>query len=292
MPAVRFDRYLSLSIFRALRRGGAEREKCVPILMYHSISDDREEGVEPYYRLATSPQRFAEQMQWLRESGYRGVSLEAALDTLANGKSGVWPLVVITFDDGFRDFYTAAWPIIQHHGFTATMYLPTAFIASQRKSFRGKECLTWNEVRELHAHGVCFGSHTVNHPKLHGFSRDAIEDELTISKRRIEQELGEAVTGFAYPYAFPKEDRPFTKTITEILCRQGYRNCVTTVIGRARVGDDPYCLKRLPANSCDDRALFIAKLQGAYDWLAVPQGLVRGVKAGIRRTLQRANNRT
>jgi len=57
----------------------------------------------------------------------RGVSLETALAMLATGESGARPLAVITFDDGFRDFYTTAWPIIQRHGFTATMYLPTRF---------------------------------------------------------------------------------------------------------------------------------------------------------------------
>jgi peptidoglycan/xylan/chitin deacetylase (PgdA/CDA1 family) len=278
MSAVRFDRYLTLSVFRTLCRGGSGGEKRVPILMYHSISDDREEGVEPYYRLATNPRRFAEQMQWLRDSGYRGVSLETALAMLATGESGARPLAVITFDDGFRDFYTTAWPIIQRHGFTATMYLPTAFITSQRKSFRGKECLTWNEVRELRAHGICFGSHTVNHPKLHELPWNAIENELKLSKACLEQELEEEIASFAYPYAFPQEDGHFTKMFTELLCAQGYRTGVTTVIGRAQAGDDLFCLRRLPANSCDDRALFVAKLNGAYDWLGPAQHAFRHFK--------------
>jgi len=278
MSAVRVDRYLTLSVFRTLHRVGWRGEKCVPMLMYHSISDDREEGVEPYYRLDTNPCRFAEQMQWLRNSDYWGVSLEAALAMLASGESGNSPLVVITFDDGFRDFYTEAWPVIQRHGFTATMYLPTAFIAAQRKSFRGKECLTWNEVRELRAHGIRFGSHTVNHPKLHELSWNAIEDELRLSKTCLEQELGEAVAGFAYPYAFPQEDRHFTKMFTELLRGQGYQNCVTTVIGRAQAGGNLFCLKRLPVNSCDDEPLFVAKLHGAYDWLGSAQRAVRQLK--------------
>ncbi len=279
LSALRVDRCLTLSVFRTLHRPGLEDGHYVPILMYHSVSDDREDDVEPYYRLATNPCRFAEQMQWLRDSGYRGVSLEAALAMPAGGESAAGPLAVITFDDGLRDFYTAAWPIIQRHGFTATMYLPTAFIGSQRKSFHGRECLTWNEVREMRMHGLRFGSHTVNHPKLHELSWNAIGNELRLSKEHIEQELGEAVSSFAYPYAFPQEDGNFTKTLTELLRGEGYLNCTTTLVGRMLPGDDPFRLKRLPVNSCDDQALFTAKLKGAYDWLSVVQSAFRFGKA-------------
>lgn len=286
---VRLDRCLTLSIFKPWQRfNPVQAVRRVPILMYHSISDEPEDGVAPYYRLTTSPRRFAEQMQWLDQHGYRGMSLEMALAMLADGYAGNWPLVAITFDDGYRDFYTEAWPILQRHHFTATLYLPTAFVGSQRKSFHGRECLTWNEVRELRTHGFRFGSHTVHHPKLHELSWDAIVDELQRSKDGIEQELGEAVASFAYPYAFPQEDRRFTARFAELLRAQGYRSGVTTRIGRARAGDDLFDLKRLPVNSGDDEALFSAKLQGAYDWLSVVQSAFRFGKAGARRTPQPA----
>jgi peptidoglycan/xylan/chitin deacetylase (PgdA/CDA1 family) len=258
-----------------------------PILMYHSVSNDAEEGVQPYYRLATSPARFAEQMQWLNDSGFQGVSLAEAL--ASNSKPGARPAVAITFDDGFRDFHTDAWPVLQRHGFTATMYLPTAFIASTRKSFRGKECLTWSEVRELRAQGAQFGSHTVNHPKLHELSWETIDRELSLSKQTIESELGETIGAFAYPYAFPQEDRRFTKTLADRLQQSGYHNCVTTAVGRNQAGDDRFCLKRLPANSCDDRALFVAKLDGAYDWLGSAQRTVRQLKRLTGKTVRREN---
>ena len=85
---------------------------------------------------------------------------------LARGKPLAARAVVITFDDGFRDFYTAAFPVMQEHQFTATVFLPTAFIGEDRRSFKGAECLTWEEVRRLRRAGVQFGSHTVNHPRL------------------------------------------------------------------------------------------------------------------------------
>ncbi len=275
----RLDRHLTLSLFRPLSRTGwVKADPSVPVLMYHSISDDAEKDVPPYYRLATSPQRFAEQMNWLADAGFRGVALDEALAALADGEASLEPLAAITFDDGFRDFHTAAWPVLQNHNFTATMYLPTGFIGAQRKSFHGKECLTWNEVRELRAQGIRFGSHTVNHSKLHDLPWNAISDELKLSQSHLARELAEPIVSFAYPYAFPQEDRRFSNRLAELLRGLGYESCVTTVVGRVRPQDDWFNLKRLPVNSCDDEALFLAKLQGNYDWLGSAQRLVRQVK--------------
>jgi peptidoglycan/xylan/chitin deacetylase (PgdA/CDA1 family) len=143
--------------------------------------------------------------------------------------------------------------------------------------------LTWQEIRELRENDIRFGSHTVNHPKLYELPWNTIESELKLSKERIEQELGEEITTFAYPYAFPQEDQRFVSRFTDMLQQAGYRNCLTTVIGRLRANDDPFRLKRLPANSCDDEALFTAKLEGAYDWLSVVQGFFRSGKAWLKR---------
>lgn len=277
---MRLDRSLTLRLFRPLYRAGmgGPRER-LPILMYHSVSNDQEESVGPYYRVATSPCRFLQQMQWLNELGYSGVSLEDGLLKLRQGDMKDGRPVAITFDDGFRDFHTAAWPALRRCGFTATMYLPTAFISQRRTTFRGKECLTWDEVRELRAHGLRFGSHTVTHPKLHDMASPEIERELVISKKSIELELAEEIVSFAYPYAFPQEDSRFTRTITALLRKAGYRSCVTTVVGRSQAVDDPFLLKRLPVNSCDDRELFEAKLAGAYDWLGSAQYAYRRVKS-------------
>jgi len=274
---MRWDRsitlWLSCPVIRAIPTSPR-----LPILMYHSVSDDLEENVSPYYRLATSPQRFADQMRWISERGYRGVSLEEAIGMAAFEQRDQRPVVAITFDDGFRDFYTAAWPVLQCHQFTATIYLPTGFIADRRASFNGRECMTWNEVRELRREGIRFGSHTVSHPKLHAMEWSEIERELTLSRQQIEENIEEPVTSFAYPYAFPQEDQLFTQRFSSLLLETGYRNCSTTVIGCPASVANSFFLKRLPVNSCDDRALLEAKLDGAYDWLGVVQSAYRHFK--------------
>ena len=295
---MRLDRFITLNLVHPFQRafgepkqsgGGSVPGRFLPILMYHSISDDPEPGVRPYYRVCTGPQKFRGQMQWLKDNGYQGVTLSAGLAWLNSPRvSRPATPVAITFDDGFRDFYTQAFPILQPHGFLATMYLPAAFIGGERRSFKSRECLTWAEAKELHRAGIEFGSHTVHHPELVDLPWPDIQAEIADSKTQIENQLGAPVKAFAYPYAFPQENQRFTARFKELLSGHGYGSCVTTVIGRDEAGDDQFCLKRLPINSCDDKALFAAKLDGAYDWLSPAQRCVRQVKSLMKRRDEQA----
>jgi peptidoglycan/xylan/chitin deacetylase (PgdA/CDA1 family) len=199
------------------------------------------------------------------------VGLQAGLQEFRSGGNDNRKTVVLTFDDGLRDFYTSAFPILQGHGQTASVFLPTAFIGDQPGHFKGQECMTWSEARKLHEAGIEIGSHTVNHPRLYELGFDEIRAELASSKAMIEDRLGSVVVSFAYPYAFPVADQSFVRVFGDIVAQTGYRYCVTTVLGCVKPGDDAYCLKRLPANSSDDDALFRAKLEGCYNWLEVPQ---------------------
>lgn len=250
----------------------------IPILMYHSVAEDAEPGVSPYYRLTTTPARFASHMHWLRRKGYTVVDLETAVHRSSTKSANGDRLVVVTFDDGFLDFKTGAWPVLFELGFTATVFLPTSFIGRERRSFKGRPCLTWSEVRELHGLGVQFGSHTVTHPKLYDLSWSAIRSELVDSRVALEQELTAPVRTFAYPYAFPQEDAEFARRFNEELAQAGYVTGVTTAIGRMTASSDPLLLRRLPVNDCDDERLFAAKMAGAYDWVGRVQFATRQVK--------------
>jgi peptidoglycan/xylan/chitin deacetylase (PgdA/CDA1 family) len=216
-----------------------------------------------------------EHLRLLKQAGFSGVSLEEAVAMPETERRARRP-VALTFDDGFRDFYTNAWPLLMEAECSATMYLPTAFIGWPRKSFRGRECLTWDEVREIRRSGIRFGSHTVNHLRLYDLPWREIARETLYSKRKIESELDEEVSSIAYPYAFPQEDGVFVGHLADVLQRQGYRSCATTLIGRHKSnGKKDVFVSRLPANSSDDSALLNAKLRGHYDWMAMAQRLVR-----------------
>jgi peptidoglycan/xylan/chitin deacetylase (PgdA/CDA1 family) len=251
----------------------------LPILMYHSISDDPEPGISPYFRVATSPTRFRQQMLWLRDRHYSVIDLTTALKRLQEPSRPEDRSVVITFDDGFRDFMSDAWPVLTEFGFTATVFLPTAFIGETRKSFKGRECLTWQDVRSLHRAGISFGTHTATHPVLYHLPWNDIRRELRESRIQLEDELSAPVSAFAYPYAFPQEDGEYVRRFTAELRDQGYAAAVTTAIGRPRCGSDPLVLTRLPINQMDDARLFAGKLHGAYDWMGALQSLFRRAKA-------------
>jgi glycosyltransferase involved in cell wall biosynthesis len=150
--------------------------------------------------------------------------------------------------------------------------------------FKERQCLTWDEVRRLHAGGISFGSHTVTHPVLHRLSWSDIRRELRDSRAELEAALDVAVTAFAYPYAFPQEDREFARRFRQELIDQGYSVAATTVIGRARPGGDLLCVPRLPVNESDDWRLLIGKLNGAYDWLGRVQLVSRRLKAILKMT--------
>lgn len=267
MPKFRIDRFATLSFFQPLHRWIPWGAGGIPILMYHSISETQSAGAHPYYQTTTAPKVFAEHMKFLRENNYRVIGLGDAVKEIEGPAGGSAKCVVITFDDGFRDFYTQAFPVLNHYGFSATVFLPTAFIKESASRFKGSECLTWDQVRELRSAGIAFGSHTVSHPQLTTAKPHELEMEVRESKRVIEDKLGCPVESFAYPYAFPETDRTFKQRLRAMLTEAGYENGVSTIIGTADRTGDRFFMKRLPANSCDDLRFFRAKLEGAYDWL-------------------------
>jgi peptidoglycan/xylan/chitin deacetylase (PgdA/CDA1 family) len=282
---MRIDRHLTTAIFHPLQRAGlGARGFRLPILMYHSISVDPQTAVCPYYRTHTHPDVFGRQLRLLAAEGYKTIKLADVIHWLAGGPTPPPKSVVITFDDGFSDFYLHAFPSLQELGFTATVFVPTGFIADPRRRWEDAEFLTWAEIRQMRKAGIEFGSHTVNHAELVKLPLPEVERELVQSKAELEQQLAEPALNFAYPYAFPQCNAPFARNLRALLIKAGYACCLTTEIGRVKSDDDPFRLKRLPINSLDDTPLLRAKLEGGYDWLGVPQRAFKLLKGSGQKT--------
>ncbi len=309
----RLDRFLTLHVFRHLLKVLPQPKGVrIPILMYHSISDEPETG-HPYYWINTSPRRFAEHMKFLADNNYKVISLcEAVRIIEANGSNSSnipathhsngsippfqysntpefeYPIpssllpdkcVVLTFDDGYLDFYTDAFPVLRKFCFTATVFLPTSFIGNGKPGLVGKKHLGWHQVRELEQHGINFGSHTVNHIQLWKADRNAVQSELWDSKAMIERQTGKVVETFCYPYWFPEQDRAFVARIKEVLTESGYLCSTGTRIGTTHRSEEGMIFKRVPVNSGDDIHFFSAKLSGRYDWVQRIQRVYKKTKA-------------
>ena len=246
--------------------------------MYHSISEANEDHIHPYYRVNTAPDIFSRHIRFLHENNYSVINLSEAADRLTINDTTTQPLnhsttqrrfVVLTFDDGFADFYTDAFPILQKYKFSATVFLPTGFMSSKEGGFKGKRCLDWQEVKSLAASGIEFGSHTVTHRKLSELAGIKSMWKSRIRGRFMEDKIGQRVSAFSYPYAFPEENSNFRARLRISLTESGYSNGVTTMIGTVKRGDDQLFLRRIPVNSDDDLAFFQGKLEGGYDWMKV-----------------------
>jgi len=187
----------------------------LPILMYHYIRTPPSQVADLLgYRLSVSPQSFQAQMSWLAMAGYHPVTL----DDVRSYFAGKTPLpakpVIITFDDGYADLYTNAYPILLSHGFKAVAYVVTNFVGQ-----RGY--LTKAEILEMDHNRIEIASHTVNHPNLARSSYGSVVYELVASKRWLEALLGHPVLDFAYPSG------QFNLQVIDALQSAGYDTAVT-----------------------------------------------------------------
>lgn len=209
----------------------------LPILMYHGV-DARPSVV------TIPPERFRWQMEWLYHHGYTCLPLSELSHILRAGDDFPKRCVVLTFDDGYQSLYTEVFPVLQLYGFTATVFLVSGFCdknnrwLGQPMNIPTMNLLTWREIHEMARHGIEFGSHTVNHPRLDRLDADTLNDEIVQSKAILQDRLGKPVTLFAYPYG------RFTEQVKEIV-RNTYDLACSTRLGLANRTSDPYTLERV-----------------------------------------------
>lgn len=197
----------------------------VPILMYHAL-DGRPSPI------TLSPDLFAWQMHWLHRQGFQTVTMRSLVAHWQSGRPVAPKSICLTFDDGFAGVYTHAFPLLQQLGFTATIFLVAGY-CGRDNGWPGQPAiiprlplLDWRQIREMAAYGVEFGGHTITHPRLDLLPAAAMYQEVVDGKAMLEQELGQSVETFAYPYG--RFSPP-----TQSLVQQTYRAACTTWPGRA-----------------------------------------------------------
>ena len=228
------------------------------ILMYHSVAQPRSAAERSF---CCRPERFARQMRHLRQSGMPVLSL----DELIAGYRGQRELpergVVVTFDDGFGDFYRNAMPILLEHRIPATLFMVSGGVGGrndwQSDAFSHRELLSPEQLAAVRDAGFCIGSHTRSHPRLPLLAEDpaALRQELEGSKRDLEDRLGTPVRHFAYPYG------QFTPQIRDAVAQAGYHSACSVQPGFNQPGTDPFALRRIDVFGTDSLWQFRLKLR-------------------------------
>ena len=199
----------------------------VLVLNYHMVNS-------MFISLAVEPEDFDWQMKYLVDHGYHTISIDELYDFLAG--QGTLPdrPVLITFDDGYVDNYTNAYPILKKYNLKATIFIVTGFV-SKRRGY-----LTWDQLREMEKNGIMAQSHTVTHAPLPELSDERIREELVESKRQAETELGHPVEFIAYPTGV------HDLHIVSIAKEAGYRGGFTVKYGNVDRSSNVYALERVP----------------------------------------------
>jgi len=203
-----------------------QKGETAKILMYHYIRDVDPKKDPLGFRLSVSPALFAQQLAVIHDAGYSVITMA---DLMAH--KGGPKTVVLTFDDGYEDFYTTAYPLLQHYGWKATLYIISGKI--------GGPYMSWQQIQDLHTAGFEIGAHTVDHPSLDKLTPEQQHHEIFDSKATLEQEIGAPVTAFCYPSG------RYNATTVQLVKQAGFTSATTTKGGIATTSSDAFLLPRL-----------------------------------------------
>lgn len=221
----------------------------VPILMYHYIRPDPGNGDPIGQDLTVTPEVFGEQMDYLADHHFTTMTMAELADVRAGRLALPVNPIVLTFDDGYRDFYTNAWPLLREHGFKSTVFIITSGVEQP-------PYLTWAMIDEIRGSGLIeFGSHTVSHRELPSLGDAEAKQEIEQSRQELEKHLGHPVRSFCFPVGrFSDRDVDFARSA-------GYETAVTTKSGHANPDQDPLRLPRVRIHGSTTLSQFAATLR-------------------------------
>ena len=219
----------------AVARDDTRRRLAVPVLMYHYISVPPPDADIYRQDLSVTPDQFAAQVTWLRDHGYTAITLDALYNALAYGAPLPPRPVILTFDDGYADAYTHAFPALQRAGMTGTFFVVTEWLDHPRPGY-----LTWEQARAMAAAGMSIQSHSRTHPDLTDTcDHDCLVYQILGSVESIEAQIGVRPRFFCYPSG------RYDAAVMAVLEQVGIAAAVTTHAGTLHVSDRPLELRRV-----------------------------------------------
>ncbi len=215
----------------------------VIVLNYHKVDYMN-------HSLSVQPPDFEQQMAFLKDNGYHTVTPHEMYMAFTDGAPLPTNPVLITFDDGYSDNYTYAYPILKKYGMKAAIFVIT--------NLMGKPgYLTWGQAAEMEASGVVsIESHTVTHGSLTDLTDEQIRYELTEAKHDIEQRLGKEVEFLAYPTG------AYNLHIASLVQEAGYKGAFTVRYGNMDRAANFFAIERVPIfHTSDTFASFLERLK-------------------------------
>ncbi|HXD58234.1 MAG TPA: glycosyltransferase [Thermoleophilaceae bacterium] len=234
----------------------SEATSRLPILMYHRIASD---GPEELRRYRLDAADFERQLDHLRRGGYRGVTLEEWRVACERRRPLPGRAVMLTFDDGYSDFASSAWPLLKRYGFPGTVFLVAGEMGGSstwdRDLGETAPLMSWREARRLQSRGVQFGSHTVTHPMLTSLSNADVVREAARSRMLIAEQLGSPPAAIAYPYG------DSDGAIAHLMGACGYTFGLTADAGHAELERSLLLMPRIEVRGDQPFEEFVAKLK-------------------------------
>lgn len=171
----------------------------IPILTYHYIGNNPNPADKARDNLEVTPDKFEQQMEYLSKNGYQTVSFDTLYAALGGKSTLPAKSIILTFDDGYIDFYLNAFPILRRFGLHAISFIPTGLIGTSYY-------MSWGQIKEIDSSGlVSFQAHSVTHPNMTSLSDEQLKHQVIESKKTLESQLGKPVNTFAYPYGISDE---------------------------------------------------------------------------------------
>ncbi|MDD5432864.1 MAG: polysaccharide deacetylase family protein [Candidatus Omnitrophica bacterium] len=227
----------------------------VPILMYHSVSPQASRKT----MLVVSPETFERQIRFLKQHNYKVVPVEKIANLIKNKEKIPFGTIAITFDDGFKDNYTYAFPVLKKYKIPATIFV----IVNEVGRPQGDR-VSWDEIKEMQDSGlVVIGSHALGpEPLVKINSQEQVRREIFESKRVLEEKLGKKINIFCYPEGM------FNPVIRQLVIDAGYLGSVATNPGRNYPDDDIFALKRLRiSENAKSMFVFGVEASGFYTYM-------------------------
>ncbi|MFC1576163.1 polysaccharide deacetylase family protein [Candidatus Omnitrophota bacterium] len=231
-------------------------------LVYHSVTDKL---VENEWEENTTPKDlFARQMKYLADNEYRVISCDQGIEYLINNQHIPPRTVVITFDDGYRDNYINALPILKKYSFRATIFLTADFLRDHSGNMQYLSC---SEINDIKNSGIIdFGCHGLTHKALSTLDKETLKKEIEGSKLKLEGIINNRIALFAYPFG---HSGSYNQKVIDALRSAGFKGAFTSIFGLNHLTTNPFLLRRNRISWLDDLDEFEKHLLGAYDWCAI-----------------------